>query len=58
MRKNLFLLLSLFMATLALAQEPATFEDVQLGSNGIWAAPDRQLALSAQHYVRKKFGFF
>ena len=36
MRKNLLLILSLFAATMAFAQEPATFEDVQLGSNGIW----------------------
>ena len=40
MRKTLFLFLSLMMATLALAQEPATFDDVQLGSNGIWVAPN------------------
>ncbi len=40
MRKNLFLFLSLFVANFAFAQEPATFEDVQLGSNGIWAAPE------------------
>ena len=39
MRKNLFLILSLLAATLAFAQEPATFEDVQLGSNGIWQPP-------------------
>ena len=40
MRKNLFLFLSLFVANFAFTQEPATFEDVQLGSNGIWAAPE------------------
>ena len=40
MRKNLFLFLSLFVANFAFAQEPATFEDVQLGSNGIWVAPE------------------
>ena len=40
MRKNLFLFLLLFVANFAFAQEPATFEDVQLGSNGIWAAPE------------------
>ena len=28
------------MATMALAQEPATFDDVLLGSNGIWVAPE------------------
>jgi len=39
MRKNLFLFLSLVMATMALAQEPATFEDVPLGSGGIWQPP-------------------
>ena len=39
MRKNLFLFLSLFVANFAFAQEPATFEDVQLGSNGIWQPP-------------------
>ena len=39
MRKNLLLIFSLFAATLAFAQEPATFEDVQLGGNGIWVAP-------------------
>ena len=36
MRKSLFLILSLFMATFALAQDPATYEDVQLNGNGIW----------------------
>jgi putative lipoic acid-binding regulatory protein len=39
MRKNLLLILSLFATTLALAQEPATFEDVPLGSGGIWQPP-------------------
>ena len=39
MRKTLFLFLSLVMATWALAQEPATFEDVPLGSGGIWQPP-------------------
>lgn len=39
MRKSLFLFLSLVMATMALAQEPATFEDVPLGSGGIWQPP-------------------
>ena len=39
MRKNLLLILSFFVATLAFAQEPATFDDVQLGGNGIWVAP-------------------
>ena len=36
MRKSLFLLLALFVATIAFAQDPATFEDVQLNSSGIW----------------------
>ena len=36
MRKNLLLILSLFATTLAFAQDPATFEDVQLNSSGIW----------------------
>ena len=39
MRKSLLLSLALFMAAFAMAQEPATFEDVQLGSNGIWQPP-------------------
>ena len=39
MRKNLFLFLSLFVANFAFAQEPATFEDVQLGTGGIWQPP-------------------
>ncbi len=39
MRKNLLLILSLFATTLAFAQEPATFEDVPLGSGGIWQPP-------------------
>jgi putative lipoic acid-binding regulatory protein len=39
MRKNLLLIFSLFAVTLAFAQESATFEDVQLGSNGIWQPP-------------------
>ena len=47
MRKNLFLFLSLFVANFAFAQEPATFEDVQLGSNGIWAAPEGENEMSS-----------
>ena len=39
MRKSLLLSLTLFMAMFAMAQDPATFEDVQLGSNGIWQPP-------------------
>jgi len=39
MRKNLLLILSLFATTLVFAQEPATFEDVPLGSGGIWQPP-------------------
>ena len=39
MRKNLLFILSLFATTLAFAQEPATFEDVPLGSSGIWQPP-------------------
>ena len=39
MRKLLSLTLALFLAVLAFAQDPATFEDVQLGSNGIWQPP-------------------
>ena len=39
MRKNLLFILSLFATTLAFAQEPATFEDVPLGSGGIWQPP-------------------
>ena len=36
MRKGLLLSLSLVMVAFAMAQEPATFEDVQLNSSGIW----------------------
>ena len=39
MRKILLLFLALVMAAFVMAQEPATFEDVQLGSNGIWQPP-------------------
>jgi hypothetical protein len=39
MRKNLLFILSLIATTLAFAQEPATFEDVPLGSGGIWQPP-------------------
>ena len=39
MRKLLLLPLTLFLAMFAMAQDPATFEDVQLGSNGIWQPP-------------------
>ncbi|MBO6024432.1 MAG: DUF4465 domain-containing protein [Bacteroidales bacterium] len=39
MRKLLLLPLTLFLAVFAFAQDPATFEDVQLGSNGIWQPP-------------------
>ena len=39
MRKILLLSLALIMAVFAMAQEPATFEDVPLGSGGIWQPP-------------------
>jgi len=39
MRKFLLLSLALVMAAFAMAQEPATFEDVPLGSGGIWQPP-------------------
>ena len=39
MRKLLLLPLTLFLAMFAMAQEPATFEDVQLGGSGIWQPP-------------------
>ena len=39
MRKSLLLSLALVMAVFAFAQNPATFEEVQLGSNGIWQPP-------------------
>ena len=39
MRKFLLLSLALVMAAFAMAQEPATFEDVPLGSGGIWHPP-------------------
>ncbi len=39
MRKSLLLSLALIMAAFAMAQEPATFEDVPLGSGGIWQPP-------------------
>ncbi len=39
MRKILLLSLALIMAVFAMAQEPATFEDVSLGSGGIWQPP-------------------
>jgi len=39
MKKVFSLILALFMATWAFAQDPATFEDVQLGGNGIWQPP-------------------
>ncbi|MBR3490850.1 MAG: DUF4465 domain-containing protein [Bacteroidales bacterium] len=39
MRKSLLLSLALIMAAFARAQEPATFEDVPLGSGGIWQPP-------------------
>jgi len=39
MRKTLLLSLALVMAAFAMAQEPATFEDVPLGSGGIWQPP-------------------
>ena len=39
MRKLLSLSLALFLTVWAFAQDPATFEDVQLGSNGIWQPP-------------------
>jgi len=39
MRKILLLSLALVMAVFAMSQEPATFEDVPLGSGGIWQPP-------------------
>ena len=39
MRKILLLSFAFVMAAFALAQEPATFEDVPLGSGGIWQPP-------------------
>lgn len=39
MRKLLSLSFSLFLAVMAFAQDPATFEDVPLGSGGIWQPP-------------------
>ncbi|MCR5038329.1 MAG: DUF4465 domain-containing protein, partial [Bacteroidales bacterium] len=39
MRKSFSLIFALFVATMALAQTPATFEDVPLGSGGIWQPP-------------------
>ena len=39
MRKFLLLSLALVMAAFAMAQEPATFEDVPLCSDGIWQPP-------------------
>ena len=39
MRKLLSLTLTLFLTAWVFAQDPATFEDVQLGSNGIWQPP-------------------
>ncbi len=39
MRKILLLSLAIVMAAIAMAQEPATFEDVPLGSGGIWQPP-------------------
>ena len=39
MRKFLLLSLALVMTAFAMAQEPATFEDVPLGSGGIWQPP-------------------
>ena len=39
MRKILLLSFALVMAAFAMAQEPATFEDVPLGSGGIWQPP-------------------
>lgn len=39
MRKCLLLSLTFIMAAFAMAQEPATFEDVPLGNGGIWQPP-------------------
>ena len=40
MRKSLLLSFMVFVTVFAFAQDPATFEDVQLGGNGIWVAPE------------------
>ena len=40
MRKSLLLSLMLLVTAFAFAQDPATFDDVQLGSSGIWVAPE------------------
>jgi len=39
------------MATMALAQDPATFEDVQLGGSGIWLPPEGQNEMSSGGWV-------
>ena len=40
MRKSLLLSFMLMVTAFAFAQEPATFDDVQLGGNGLWVAPE------------------
>ena len=51
MRKFLFLFLSLVLATMASAQAPATFDDVQLGSNGIWTGPEGENELPSGGWI-------
>jgi len=51
MQKLLSFFLAFFMATMALAQDPATFEDVQLGGSGIWLPPEGQNEMSSGGWV-------
>ena len=51
MRKILLLSFAFVMAAFAMAQEPATFEDVPLGSGGIWQAPVGENEMSSGDWL-------
>ena len=51
MRKFLSFILAFFMAAMAFAQEPATFEDVQLSSSGIWTPPEGENEMSSGGWI-------
>ena len=55
MRKSLLLFFALFVTVFAFAQDPATFEDVQLNSSGIWQAPDGNNLISSGGWIFTNF---
>lgn len=55
MRKSLFLSFMLLVTVFAFAQAPATFEDVPLGSGGIWQPPVGENEMSSGGWLFTNF---